>query len=913
MRLPRLTLRTVLFSGKLWRMETTTTRPVRLRCEYLENPLGLDVREPRLSWQIEDPRRGARQTAYQVLVAGSLTSLNDGKGDLWDSGQVASDQSIHIRYAGAPLPSRQRCYWKVRTWDVQCQPSAWSAPQWWEMGLLERSDWKAEWIGSSIIGGPRTTAPAPFVRKEFRLGRSITSARLYVTALGLYEVQINGQRVGDDVFTPGRTEYRKRVPYQVYDVTSLLRTGDNAIGAILGDGWYCGHVHSDPRQYYGDRPRFLAQLVVQNSDGSGNTIVTDGSWKTSPGPILSNDLLMGEHYDARLEMPGWSEPGFDEKQWLPVRLFKDPGIERVAMRMPTVRRTQELTPIGRPWRIKRSWIFDLGQNMVGRVRLKVRGKPGQTITLRHAEMLDKDRKLYTEALRSALATDHYTLKSDQEEVYEPRFTFHGFRYVEVKGLPISVEPDADVVTGIVLHSDIPPTGTFECSDPMINQLQSNILWSQKGNFLEIPTDCPQRDERLGWTGDAQVFNRTAAFNMDVAAFFTKWLQDMADAQYEDGGIPSVIPFCPSIPKEGGPAWSDAAVICPWTLYLCYGDRRILEERYDMMTRFMGFLQASCPDHIRADDRWKWQGYGDWLSNNADTPKELIGTAFYAHCADLMSRIAGIIGRQEDARTYRRLFAEVRKAWQDRYITPRGLIIGQTQTAYVLALHFDLLPQELRQGMVEALVRNIEAREMHLSTGFVGTPYLPHVLTDSGRLDTAYALLNQKTCPSWLYPITQGATTMWERWDGWTRETGFNDAGMDSYNHYAYGAVGAWMYAAIAGIDLDPERPGFQHIIIRPHPLPTGGMTHARAALDSLYGRIESAWRIEGEQFHLKVTIPPNTTATVRLPAGNVESITEAGQPISKSEGVRIDGIDGAVVILDVVAGRYAFRSSITGH
>lgn len=848
------------------------TQPTHLRCEYFTNPIGIDVAQPRLSWRLDDDRRGAQQTAYQILAGPSSADLNDGKADLWDSGKIASEQSVHVRYGGRPLRSRQRAYWKVRTWDAQGEPSAWSEAASVEMGLLDRADWKAEWIGSPLLGGPRTPVPAPYLRKTFRLPKAVASARLYVTALGLYEFEINGQRVGDHVFSPGRTEYAHRVPYDVFDVTALLTGGENAMGAILGDGWYCGHVHTDPRQYYGDRPRLFAQLEIHFPDGSSQTLATDGSWKTSAGPIRSSDLLMGEDYDARLELPGWSTASYDDAKWTPVEIFADPGIAIVARRVPPVRRMQEIKPIAPPRKLtRRRWIFDLGQNMVGRVRLKMTAPAGTMITIRHAEMLDKDGLLYTQALRGARATDYYTKKTDGEEAYEPRFTFHGFRYVEVKG--IHGEATQDTLTGVVLHSDTPPTGSFECSDAMINRLQSNITWSQKGNFLEIPTDCPQRDERLGWTGDAQVFIRTAAFNMDVANFFTKWLQDMADAQRDDGGIPSTVPYCPSIPNEGGPAWSDAAIICPWTIYLCYGDTNILEQCYPMMTRFMQFLVETSNGLIRADESNKWRGYGDWLNMNAETPQDLIGTAFTAYDASLMTKIAMVLGKREDAEKYQRLFEDVRAAWQQRYMTPGGLIIGQTQTVYVLALHFDLLPAELRPRIEQALVRDIESRGMHLSTGFVGTPYLTRVLTDAGRIDIAYALLNQKTFPSWLFPVTHGATTMWERWDGWTPEKGFNDAGMNSYNHYAYGAVGAWMYADVAGIDLDPDHPGYQHILI--HPRPGGGLTYARATLESVYGKIESAWRIDGEKLLLNVTIPPNTTATVRLPAGGT---TDASLP-----------------------------------
>ncbi len=845
----------------------SATSVVDLRCEYLVNPLGLDEPKPRLSWKMRDARPGAKQTAYEI------TFDNGG----WSSGKVASDQSTHVAYAGPELKSRTRCTWRVRIWDHEGKPSEWSEPAFFEMGLLTRNEWKAEWIGSPHAGGAYSIPPAPYLRKAFSLAKPIRQARLYISALGIYEAEINGSRVSDDLFLPGRTEYKKRVPYQTWDVTALLKSGDNAIGAILGDGWYAGHVHSDPRGCYGDRPKLLAQLVVDFNDGSQQIVATDSTWKsTIEGPVRSSDILMGEDYDARKELPaGWSSAGFDDTAWDGVKTFDEPSVALIAKRSTNVKRMRELKPVSHTISAnKRRILLDLGQNMVGRVRLKIRNAPpGKVVSLRHVEMLDKNGKPYVEALRTARATDHYTCRGGPEEVFEPRFTWHGFRYVEVRDLPCPLE--GDTVIGVVIHSDTPPTGTFECSDPMINQLQSNITWSQRGNFLEIPTDCPQRDERLGWTGDAQVFIRTAAFNMDVAAFFTHWLQVMADAQFENGGIPSTVPFCPSIPTEGGPAWSDAAVICPWTIYLCYGDTRILETAYPMMRKFVQYLQDTSPNDIRADETKKWRGYGDWLSQNADTAPDLIGTAFYAHCADLMSRIATVLGKAEHAGEYRALHERVRGVWRKRFVTLDGLIAGQTQTAYLLSLQFDLIQPELRAKVVDALVRDIRKRGMHLSTGFVGTPYLTQVLTREGHLDVAYALLEQKTFPSWLFPITHGATTMWERWDGWTPEKGFNDAGMNSYNHYAYGAVGDWMYATIAGIDLDREKPGYKHIVIAPRP--GGTITGARASLKSIYGLIKSEWTLAADgTFNLRVTIPPNTTATVRLPSGK-ETAIEAGE------------------------------------
>jgi alpha-L-rhamnosidase len=880
--------------------------PTHLRCEYEVDPLGLDTPQPRLSWWLNDDARGARQSAYQVVVKGGPAGE---PGDtLWDSGRVQSDHSIQVPYGGPALRSRQRCQWQVRTWNGTGEASGWSEPASWEMGLLQRADWHGQWIAAPIVGGPYSIPAAAYLRKEFTVARRVVQARLYVTALGLYEFEVNGQKVGTNQLAPGRTEYTKRVPYHTYDVTSLVGSGANGCGAILGDGWYCGHLHSDPRQTYGDRPKLLAQLELQFADGTTQIVATDPTWLAGEGPIRSSDLLMGEDYDARLEIPGWSAPGFTPKSaWVPAVPFDEPAVQVVAHRAPPIRKTHEVKPVAPPVASanKRRHIFDFGQNMVGHVRLRVRNAaPGQVIDLRHVEMLDKDGKPYVLSLRTARAIDHYTTRGSGggEETFEPRFTFHGFRYVEVRDYP-GGNPTVDDVTGVVVHSDMEATGSFECSDPMLNQLQSNIVWSQRGNFLDIPTDCPQRDERLGWTGDAQVFIRTAAFNMDVANFFAKWLTDMADSQGDDGRIPSVVPSVTSIYGEGGPAWADAAVICPWWVYRCYGDDRILADCWPMMTRFLTFLEERCVNFIRCDEHWKWKGYGDWLSMNADTPADLIGTAFYAYCAGLMSRIATVLKRPDDAARYARLEADVRAAWQKRFVTPDGMIVAQTQTAYVLALHFDLLPESLRPRAVDLLVANIKGRGWHLSTGFVGTPYLNPVLTRFGRADVAFKLLQQRTFPSWLYPITQGATTMWERWDSWTHEKGFSDTGMNSFNHYAYGAVGEWIYATIGGIDLDPAEPAYRKLLVAPRI--GGGLAHARCRLDSMYGPVECNWKLQPNgSLDLDLRLPPNTVARVRVPTRQPAGVTESGQPIASLAPVTPDG-DAFTIEID--AGIYHFN------
>ena len=893
----------------------TMTTISHLTCEYQTNPLGIDVLQPRLSWQMQSDRRGACQTAYQILFAPSETSLQTGTGLLWDSGKINSDQSIQVPYRGPALASSQRVYWKVRLWDEAGEEIG-SPSAWWEMGLLEQDDWKAHWIGAAFSGGPRTSSPAPYLRKEFIIRKQPVSARLYATAIGLYECHLNGSRVGDALLTPGWTDYSHHIQYQAYDVTELLQSGANAIGAILGDGWGVGHIAWVGRQQYADRPQFLAQIVLTFSDGSNEIIATDSSWKVTQGPILESDLLMGESYDARRELTGWSSPGYDDGTWRPVEIFSANSVVLSATNGPIVKRQETLRPLNIaeiPDFVNPRWIFDMGQNMVGWIRLRLRGEKGTTITIHYAEALNPDGTLYTANLRTARNTDHYTLKGGAEEVWEPHFTFHGFRYVELLGFP--GVPTQDTVTGIVVHSEMALSGKFECSDRLINQLQHNILWGQKGNFVDVPTDCPQRDERLGWTGDAQVFIRTAAFNMNVAGFFTKWTRDLVDAQYSNGAYPAVAPN-PSTwsIQDGGPAWADAGVICPWTIYQCYGDTRLLEERYVSMQRFIEFLFQTSRDGIRCYAEYTgWHGFGDWLAldgsdgREGGTSKELIGTAFFAYSTQLMANIAHILGKEEDVLHYRTLSEEVRDAFIKRYVHEDGTIQGGTQTSYILALHFNLLPEELRHRAAAELVRNIQNRNNHLSTGFVGTPYINWVLSKTGHLGTAYALLKQTTWPSWLYSVTQGATTIWERWDGWTHDKGFQDPGMNSFNHYAYGAIGEWMYAIIGGIDLDPDQPGYKHIIM--HPQPGGGLTYATAELHSSYGIIRSAWTWENDNFDWHITIPANTTATIYVPANDKLDITESGRPVQNSAGVTFLRMEDGCAVFAVKSGSYIFSTT----
>jgi alpha-L-rhamnosidase len=647
----------------------------------------------------------------------------------------------------------------------------------WKVSDTEQEDWKkpdfddSAWANAkelvAVGEGPwgevhkrrLVLPPPPYLRKAFSVDRPIKRAVVYASALGLYELHINGKRVGEDYFTPGWTDYTTRVYYQTYDVTNLLATGGNAIGAILADGWYVGYLgFGKKREHYGSEPRLLVQLEIEYADGSRETVVTDKSWKAGYGPHLEADFLMGEIYDARKEMFGWDTAGFDDSAWDAVALTDK--VEGKVQSYPgvTVQETQQIKPAKRTEPKKGAYVFDMGQNFSGWVRLKVKGKAGTKVVLRFAEMLNPDGTIYTKNLREARCTDTYILAGKGEEIWQPSFTFHGFRYVEVTSYPGKPSPDA--ITGIVVHSDTPAVGSFECSNPMVNQLWRNIVWSQRGNFIEVPTDCPQRDERLGWTGDAQIFIRTATYNMDVAAFFTKWLVDLEDAQTKEGAFPDVAPHKVAM-GSGVAAWGDAGVICPWAIYQVYGDRRVIERHYESMQKWIAYLQKNSENLLRPA-----KGYGDWVSIGSNTPKDVIATAYFAYSTRLLSKMAAAIGKDEDAKKYETLFEQIKDAFNKAYVSDDARIKGETQTCYLLGLYFDLLPDDKREPAAKHLVEDLRKRGWHLSTGFVGLSYLLPTLVQMDYLDIAYRLLNNETFPSWGYSIKNGATTIWERWDGW---------------------------------------------------------------------------------------------------------------------------------------------------
>lgn len=1081
-------------------------RPERLRCEHLTDPLGVDTPRPRLSWIVRSDDRDQRQGAYRILVASRRESLDEERGDLWDSGRVASGRTLHVEYAGRPLPPGARAFWKVRVWDGAGEPSPWSRTALWRQGLPASGDWGVDWIahpdpvpatvparngyhsqlsdradvtrwiaidlgeartidavrlhparpfdwkpdtpgflfplryrvevddtagftaprtvvdatdrdapgpgttpvvhrfpprtarhlrlvvtrqrerdarhfgcalaelevlsGSgpgaegpsaegpsarNVAAGARVTAldsiesanwstaflvdgdtvshagdrpeaqPATLLRTEFDLPARVRSATLWATALGVYEIRLGGQRVGDRVLAPEWTDYHTRIQYQAYDVTSLLSTGRNALAATLGEGWYAGRLGMSDgiqgilRRVYGTRPALRARLDIELVSGERVTVGTRTGWRaTRGGPIRKSDLLDGEVHDARREPVGWDRPGFDDHGWRPVETIEAVETARarlVAQPNEPIRVTRELAAVARNEPRPGVFVFDLGENMVGVGRLTLEGPAGTVVTVRHAEMLQPDGSIYTENLRGAPQVDRYTMRGGGPETWQPSFTQHGFRYVELEGL--TKAPRLDAVRGLVFHSAAPEVGSFECSDGMLSRLWRNILRTQRGNLMSVPTDCPQRDERLGWMGDIQAFSQTAMFQMDMAAFFTKWLRDVRDAQAEDGRYPDFAPqpYDPETRFSGVPAWGDAGVVVPWRVWVNYGDRRLLEEHFDSTKRWIEFVWRENPDLIWR--RGRHNDYGDWLNGDtirregwprrgARVPQEVFATAFFAHSTDLVARMATVLDRTDDARRHRKLFGEIRAAFRREFVDDEGRIQGDTQAGYALALRFGLLPDAMRPAAVRHLIEGIERYGGRLSTGIQTTHRMLLALSDAGRDDVAWRLVTSREFPSWGYMIENGATTIWERWDGYVEGRGFQDPGMNSFNHWALGSVGEWMVRHVLGIQPIEEHPAWARFRIRPRP--GGGVWWARGRHDSIRGPIAVDWRREGGVFRLTVEVPANTRAEVHVIAPDEGTVTESGRPAEEAEGVRRIRRSGSAVVYEVGSGRYRFEA-----
>ncbi len=810
-----------------------------LRVEYATNPVGIDLEQPRFSWKIESNEQNVKQTGYQIVITNKDELV-------WDTGKIESDSSVLIEYEGVNLKPCSIYKVQVKVWDNKDNQSTIDGS--FETGLLNGTNFQGEWITHQL---PDEETASPIFVRDFIVKKEIERVRIYATSLGVYEIKMNGEKVGDTFFAPGWTNYKKRLQYQTYLVDGLYQ-GQNKIEISVGNGWYKGIFgFTCTPNHYGDRVAALAEIHITYTDGTKEIIATDENWKVTTGSIRYSEIYMGETIDST----------FEEKNLSDVVVTSFDKNRLVAQESEPVRITQKLSAKELIVTPKGEKVIDFGQNLTGFVEMKVHGKAGQKIIIRHAEVLDKDGNFYPETLRQAISVDTF-ICNGQEQTFLPSFTFHGFRYISIEGLE---EINLENFTACVLHTHMEETGTFTTSNPLINQLQSNIQWSQRGNFLDIPTDCPQRDERLGWTGDAQVFAGTAAYNHHVALFFKKWLRDLASEQSKEYGVPHVVPNILG-DQDGAAAWSDAAVIIPWVVYQTYGDVRVLEEQYESMTGWIEYISSRCGSN------GLWQTgfqYGDWLAldkeEGADrtgaTDKYLVANAYYAYSTDIVRKTAEILNKTADFEKYNMLYEKVKKAFNEEYITKTGRLVSETQTGCVLALHFDLAEEKYRNRILDSLTTNIANHKNHLTTGFVGTPYLCHTLTDNDEHDLAGTLLLKEDYPSWLYAVKKGATTIWERWNSILPNGDFDESGMNSLNHYAYGSIGEWMYRKLAGINQ--LEPGYKKILIKPQFIK--GITSVEASYQSVYGEIKSAWSCKDGKIEIQVVVPANTTAVIYLP------------------------------------------------
>jgi alpha-L-rhamnosidase len=1045
---------------------------VNLQCEYRVDPMGIDVGNPRLSWQVQSDKRNQSQSAYEILVADGKKLLENNQGDLWDSGKITSDETVGIIYSGKPLTSGLPCFWKVRVWDQHGRASAWSKPARWSMGLLDHTDWQGQWIGldqgerpydlggatwiwfpegnpaesapvgtryfrhafelpanqfvrTAIItitaddafhlfvngreagsgdswGNPQTISvvtllkpgknvlavearnvgnvpnpagligklkvvfdqgntltlvtddswkstadaehgwnaldfddaawatarplgeygalswgiienpdrrlPARYLRHEFTVEKKVRRATAYICGLGLFELYLNSHKVSDDVMSPALSQYDKRAFYLTFDVTDQLKRGDNAIGVVLGNGRFFS-----PRagmQSFG-YPKLLLQMNIEYTDGTTTRVVSDGNWKvTTDGPIRANNEYDGEAYDARMEMPGWCAPNFDDSKWQPVQLVKPAAPVLSAQIGEPMRVMDTLHPVAITNPKPGVYIFDLGQNMAGWCQLKVSGPSGTVVKLRHAESLKPDGMIYTDNLRTAKAEDIYVLKGQGGEIYEPRFTYHGFRYVEVMGFP--GKPTLSAIEGRLVYDSLPTEGQFACSNPLLNQIYHNIYWTTRDNYRSMPTDLP-RDERQGWMGDRQEVSKGETYIFNVAPLYAQWLADIRDDQNPNGSVPDV---CPAywLLYQDGVVWASTYIIVPQMLYEQYDDPGILQQHYASMKKWIDYMSGFLEDGIMPRNT-----YGDWcfpprspaemtVINSSDpkltTSGILMSTAIFYHDLQLMARSARLLGKESDAEYFVRLADKIKVAFNRRFFhSELGYYDNGTQTSCVLPLAFGMVPDEDKTSVFNHLVKEITVdSDNHLATGLIGGHYLLRVLSDNGRPDLAYTIATQTTYPSWGYMVSKGATTIWELWNGDTA-----DSGMNSRNIVMLiGDLDIWLHEYLGGIRPDPEAPGFKKVIIEPEPV--GDLAWARESYDSVRGPINSEWHQSTGQFDLQVTIPANTTATVYLPANDIKSITESGRTLTKVTGVKSAKMEGDRAVLEIDSGSYHFVS-----
>jgi alpha-L-rhamnosidase len=888
-----------------------------LRTEYRTSPLGIDERHPRFSWRLRSTRRGARQAFARISVVRQDGA--DPSALVWDSGWIETGDSFGIVYAGQTLEPTARYSWTLEIRDDRGDVvGPWIAT--FEMGLLGLRQQTGMWISrnprvadySAVAPSDATPSlatrrllPAPHLRGTFdQLPGSIVRARLYASAHGVYVPFVNGTRIGDHELAPGWTNYHQRLPYQTFDVTEQIREGVNAVGLILGEGWWSGYVGSDRKRqgyHYGLFPEAWCELHIDFADGSRQTFTTDETWTFANGPILYSDLLMGERYDARRTLGDWVAPAFDDSDWLPVRVLPFEAEHLVGAIDEPVRVLERIPAVAATQR-ESSWVFDFGQNLPGRVALTMLNQAADSVVeMRYGEVLDVDGSVYTANLRTAEATDFYFSAGDPVEVFEPTFTTHGFRYMEVWGLTGPV--NAQNAVAVVMGNDIQWAGTVETSDTALDQLFHNIRWTQRGNQIAVPTDCPQRDERFGWMGDAAIFSHTAPFIADIASFYTRWLEDVRGEQTEEGSFSNVAPKV-TIMTDGAPAWGDAGVIIPWELYRFYGDRRILERSFDSMSRWVDYVEANNPDGI-----WEHRlgsNYGDWLPTGPPTSKTVISTAYFARSVRIVSRTAGILGDEPTRERYDRLARKISEAFRSRFVSSDGTVEGDTQTAYLLALAFVDLPDKLREQVAARLVQRVTV-DGAVMTGFLGAPLICPVLADIGRPDLALELLFRHGCPSWLYFVDSGATTIWERWDGWTADRGFQSVRMNSFNHCALASIGEWLFEGIAGIRQEEDSAGFAAFRIAP--VVGGGLSEVSASYESVRGTIRARWRLDdGGQFELFSEVPPGARARIVLPAREADIVREGGDLVEPGDGiVGLSRVDESSIAVDVDSGRFSFK------
>lgn len=868
-----------------------------LRCEYVTNPLGIEASHPRLSWMIRSDIRGQNQTAYQVMVAESLEKLDRNEGDIWDSKKVKSDQSIHVAFQGKKLGSQKRYYWKVRVWDKNNCPSNWSEPAFWEMGLLHADDWKAKWIAYK-------SASAPLFRKEFEIGKPVKAARVYISGLGYYELNINGTKTGDHVLDPGQTDYEQRTFYVAYDVTAQIKQGANAIGVMLGDGWY--HQVAVNHGKYGWKdvvygvPRLIFQMHLTFSDGSRRIIVSDETWKAFPGPVVFNNIYAGEQYDARLEVPGWDTPDFNDADWQPVKLIEGPGGKLVCQNIPPIRKMKTVKPVQISNPSPGVYVYDMGQNFSGWARLKLQAPEGTKIQLRFSEWLGKDGMIDPGSTgvyaTGVVQTDQYICKGTGLEFWEPRFTYHGFRYVEMTGFPGI--PSKENLEGIVVHTSLVKAGFFECSDSLINRLHETALWTLTSNLHSIPTDCPHR-ERCGWLGDAFLISDMTNYNFNAAPFWIKFIQDIETSR--KGGVPNNI--APGRRKGGqAPDWGAAFIKLPWNMFLYYNDQSIVAEHYEGMKFFMDYLEKIAKDYII------FEGIGSLFSPGRimplETPKEFTSTVLFYFSAGAMARMAEVIGKKQDARKYSSLAQAIKFSFNGKFYNESEKTYGG-QEKNVLALAFDLVPDQDQHAVAQNMNRDVVVTHGgHIATGIFGSRYIQEMLISYGYGETLKNMLHQDTFPGYGYLFSRGATTFWENWGELKFEDRNSPGDGRSKSHPFQGGFTAWFYNGIGGINPDPENPGFKHILLRPQFLP--GVTFGKAHYNSLYGLIKSEWQILENQTNWKVSVPVNTTASVYIPTLVTEIVQENNVPVKHARDVKLVKTENGNAIFDIGSGDYLF-------